>query len=123
MEPRPLRKLVCPVCGKTFETLVRKQKYCSQDCFRLKTSSVAMKPEGPCPPEWQEGFNRRIGRNLRRMREESGLTRRHVQMKTGIIWQTLEGWEDGKNSIPLYKAVWMCKKLGWKLSDLLKSGG
>ena len=60
MEPRPLRTVVCPVCGKTFETVVRKQKYCSAACFRSRAAGEAVKPEEPCPPEWQECLMRII---------------------------------------------------------------
>lgn len=121
-EPRPLRTVVCPHCGKTFETRDRYRKFCSYDCFRLNKDISKITWEGPCPQEWTDRVNRMIGDNLRRMREKQGCSMRYVQAKTGIIWRTIAEWEEGNHSVPLVKAIWLCKKMNWRLSDLLKGG-
>ena len=121
-KPRPLRTVICPHCGKEFQTRDRNRKFCSNDCFRLDQQNCRIIWEDPCPQEWTDKVNRMIGRNLRRLRENAGYSRRYVQAKTGIIWHTIEEWEEGNHSVPLVKAIWICKKMGWRLSDLLKGG-
>jgi len=45
-------KLICPVCGKTFQKRNYKQIYCGRDCFKLayqKKGKVSIYPFFVCP--------------------------------------------------------------------------
>ena len=69
---------VCPVCGKRFETLKKRQRTCSTDCSHIwmSSSSIRTNKERPITPTtyllvelyWREdGYNaRQIARELRR---------------------------------------------------------
>ena len=119
---RELRSVVCPTCGKTFETYEREQKYCSPECFRR---IVKRKEYGEIcflDEEWLQGMNNRIGRNIRNLRTAAGWSGKQVYHITGISQDTLYHWENGERSPDMGKLLWLCKKTGWKLSDILSRG-
>lgn len=71
------------------------------------------------PDEWGSAIRRRIGRNIRKKRVESGWTYNHMYAETGIQRQTIFYWENGERSPRVDMLLWMCKKTGWKLSEIL----
>lgn len=73
------------------------------------------------PQEFSEALKVRVGKNLRRKRQEEGLSLRAFSRKVGAhddiqsIWR----WENGVNLPRLDMIVWICVKMGWKLSEIL----
>ena len=78
------------------------------------------------PEEWRDAVRRRIGRNIRKKRMASGKTHNQLYAETGISRLTLMYWESGERCPRMDDLLWLCKKTGWKLSELLggnKDGG
>lgn len=73
------------------------------------------------PQEFSEALKIRVGKNLRRKRLEEGLSLRAFSRKVGAhddiqsIWR----WENGVNLPRLDMMVWICVRMGWKLSEIL----
>lgn len=71
------------------------------------------------PQDWSIALRRRIGKNMRTKRLSKGLTIYDVAVKTGISWHSIEHWETGKNSPKLDTLIWCCRKMDWKLSEII----
>lgn len=72
------------------------------------------------PQEFSEALKVRVGRNLKRKRTEEGLSLRGLARKVGISEiQSVWRWENGVNLPRLDMMVWICVKMGWKLSEIL----
>ena len=78
--------------------------------------------DGQMPEEWRDGLNQRIGQNLRRKRIESNLTFNGIYARTGIDRYTIYKYESGKRTMRLDNLIWICKKMGWRLSDIIGGG-
>ena len=118
---RELREVICPTCGKTFETYNRCGKYCSLHCYETRMKEAF---SSVCEPDeiWLQAIKKRIGRNIKQLRLADGLSGNYLYHLTGITKTTIYGWEKGEFSPPLDKLLWLCKKTGWKLSDILSRG-
>ena len=69
--------------------------------------------------QYSEKIRRRISRNLRAIRAESGWTLYQVANISGLSWHTIQKWEAGYNSPNVDKLLVLCKTTGWKLGDIL----
>lgn len=71
------------------------------------------------PEDYSIKLAQRIGKNLKRKREESKMTIYHLFTRTGINWNTIKHWEHGTNVPHLDYLLWICHVMGWKMSELL----
>ena len=72
------------------------------------------------PQEFSEALKIRVGKNLHRKRTENGLSLRRFARNVGMneiqsVWR----WENGVNLPRLDMIVWICVRMGWKLSEIL----
>ena len=74
------------------------------------------------PKEFSESVRKRIGRNIRSMREEEGLTPYQLTQITGLSWHTIQKWELGLNAPTVDRLLWFCRTTGWKLSEIIGGG-
>ena len=70
------------------------------------------------PDEYSDKLAKMIGRNIRRKRKEAGLSVYALAVKTGTDWSTLRNWETGANIQRYDRVAWMCKKMGWSVSEI-----
>lgn len=71
------------------------------------------------PDEWSETVLRHVGKNLRRLRQDAWWTINRMYAETGIARITIERWESGKRSPKLDDILWVCKRTGWKLAEII----
>ena len=70
------------------------------------------------PDEYSDKLAKMIGRNIRKKRKEAGLSVYALAIKTGTDWSTLRNWETGANIQRYDRVTWMCKKMGWAVSEI-----
>lgn len=71
------------------------------------------------PEDYSLKMARRIGKNIQRKRLEANMTIYHLSTRTGINWNTIKHWEHGENVPRIDFIIWLCKVMGWKLSELI----
>jgi transcriptional regulator with XRE-family HTH domain len=71
------------------------------------------------PDEWAGALLRRIGKNLRRKRIETGWSMNRMYAETGILAVTIKRWETGERAPRIDDLLWVCKCTGWKLGEIL----
>ena len=71
------------------------------------------------PDEWSATILQHVGRNIRKMRKDAGWTINRMYAETGIARITIERWESGKRAPKLDDILWVCKRTGWKLSEII----
>lgn len=69
--------------------------------------------------QYSEKIRKRISRNMKRIRAESGWSQHQVATISGLAWHTIEKWEAGYNAPTVDKLMILCKATGWSLSDIL----
>lgn len=67
----------------------------------------------------EERWARQIAGNLRQLRLRDGLTISALAARTGIGWRTIENWEKENCTPSVPKAMWLCKAMGWKMSEII----
>lgn len=71
------------------------------------------------PSEERRHFDRRVGRNLRRCRNELGLTLEQAAAAIGVSFQQFHKYETGEVSLRLWRAVQISRTLNLTLNKLL----
>lgn len=71
------------------------------------------------PDDWSEAVLRHVGRNIRKMRQDAGWTINRMYAETGIARITIERWESGQRAPKLDDILWVCKRTGWRLSEII----
>ncbi len=69
--------------------------------------------------EWALSVKKRLGKNIKRLRTMHGLSIYDISKTTGISWHTIQKWEYGYNAPGLDMLIWMCRRMGWRLGDVL----
>ena len=70
--------------------------------------------------DWSAEVRKRLGKNLRHLRKAKGWTIYDVATRSDIAWHTIHNWECGKNSPSVDALIWLCRKIGWRLGDVLR---
>ena len=71
-------------------------------------------------PETFEDFVRhRVGKNIRRMRRANNWTMTKLSQLTGFSDHVISRWEGGLTVPNTVSLLWLCKRTGWKVSDIL----
>jgi len=71
------------------------------------------------PPEFSEALRKRIGRNLKTLREKAGMPQYQLAKLLGCSTASMSHWERGDCLISLDVALWLCKVMGWRFNDLI----
>jgi len=71
------------------------------------------------PPEWEGRINTLVGKNIKRLRTQSGWSVNELYARTGIQRITINRWELGIRSPKICTLLWLCKCTGWKLADII----
>lgn len=61
----------------------------------------------------------RIGRALRYVRTESGVTQSQLAEELGVTFQQIQKYEKGENRIPVVQLVLACRALDFPIERLL----
>lgn len=69
--------------------------------------------------EWSAEVRRRLGKNLKHLRKLRDWTIYDVSSRSEISWHTIHNWECGKNAPNVDMLIWLCRKVGWRLGDVL----
>lgn len=69
--------------------------------------------------EWSAEVRRRLGKNLKHLRKLRDWTIYDVSSRSQISWHTIHNWECGKNAPNVDMLIWLCRKVGWRLGDVL----
>lgn len=70
--------------------------------------------------EYELRMKRRIGQNIKRIRTSHGWTQYRLASTCGLAWHTIQKWEQGVSEPSVVKLMKLCRRTGWKLSDILK---
>ena len=70
--------------------------------------------------DWSAEVRKRLGKNLRHLRKLKQWTIYDVAKRSDISWHTIHNWETGKNSPNVDALIWLCRKIGWRLGDVLR---
>ena len=71
------------------------------------------------PASYEKLLMKHVGRNMRRLRSEQGMTMRDVAEMSGFGESTIGAWEIGSTTISLARLIWLCRHMGWRLSEML----
>lgn len=69
---------------------------------------------------WKNNCRDRIGKNLRRLRLEAGLTLNELAIQTGNSYTTMRSYEKEGVAPGVDEMLFICKEMGWNFSDLMK---
>ena len=70
--------------------------------------------------EYRARIRKRIGMNLKKQRMSNLMTRKQIEIKTGINRCSIQHWEEGSHAPTVDRLYLLCKELNWKPSDILK---
>ena len=69
--------------------------------------------------EFDDAVRKTVGRNLRKLRTGQKMTLQQVADLAEVAWHTVYKWEYGRMTPSLGRLLWLCKRSGWRLADIL----
>ena len=77
------------------------------------------KRENAMPRAWARKRKNAIGKMIEKKRHEHNMTLNQLSERSGFAFQTLRNWEIGKCTPSIDRLMWLCGKLGWKMSEII----
>lgn len=72
--------------------------------------------------EFDEAVRKKVGRNIKKLRTGQRWTIQYLADLIGLSWHTVYKWEHARISPSVPHMLWLCRKTGWKLSEVLGTG-
>ena len=79
-------------------------------------------PRGQCPPRLKGGEILEVGVQIKKYRNELGLSQEKLAEKVYVSRQTVSNWETGKNYPDIHSLLLLASLFGVSLDQLIKGG-